>query len=570
MQPALKLSPRSCLAALLFIVAFTTAVPLQAGNSQPSGADRLLQGEQMYRHGILPSGKQLLGVVTTDTDVSGSSFSCISCHMRSGLGSAEGGVVTTPATGRVLYQPRAFSLPQMSGMNSAKESNPPKQPPPRPAYTDATLAKVLLNGVDPAGRVLSDVMPRYYLNDQDTATLITYLKSLSVDFSPGISNKTLHLATVITEEVPTQQVEAMIGPLQDYITGWNRLSALFDTKKNSSTARLYARNSKNAQYTHIALSRWILKGKPSTWRSQLEEYYRSKPVFALVGGITTGDWSVMHDFSEANRIPCLFPHTDLPVISDSDWYTLYLSKGLYQEGAAAANFVNSMVTEADARGIVQIVRDSPQGRALAQGFEAARLESGHRQPVTIFLKGDETVAAGSAVQQLVRKQPAAIMVWDGAEALNGLTALLKSGPHPDLLMLSSSYLGQGLSTVPEEIRDITHITFPYRLPVDEQVYDRLNNSPEMNKLQNAELRRTAKKSLALVSVLNQALFTIKDNIFRDYFLDSIAMIKDLDVPLYERISFGPGQRYASKGCYIVSLSNDTPPVLIRKSGWVTH
>ena len=570
MQSVLNLSLRCRLATMLFAVMFTAAVPLQAGTLPPPGADRLLQGEQMYRHGILPSGKPLLGVVTKDTDVSGSSFSCISCHMRSGLGSVEGGVVTTPTTGRVLYKPRTFSPPQMSGMGSAKESNPPKQPPPRPAYTDATLAKVLLNGVDPAGRVLSDVMPRYYLNDQDTATLITYLKSLSADFSPGISNKTLHLATVITEEVPAQQVEAMIGPLQHYITEWNRLSTLFDTRKNSSTARLYARNNKNAQYSRIALSRWVLKGKPSTWRSQLEEYYRSQPVFALVGGITTGDWSVMHNFSETNRIPCLFPHTDLPVISDSVWYTLYLSKGLYQEGAAAANFVTSRVPEADAKDIVQIVRDSPQGRALAHGFEAARLESGQRQPVTIFLKENETVAAGSVVQQLVRKQPAAIMVWDGAEALNGLTAMLKNGPRPNLLMLSSSYLGQGLLTVPEEIRDITHITFPYRLPADEKVYDQLNNSQEMNKLRTTELRRTAKKSLALVSVLNQALFTMKDDIYRDYFLDIIAMIKDLDVPLYERISFGPGQRYASKGCYIISLSNDNPPVLIKRSEWVTH
>jgi hypothetical protein len=413
-------------------------------------------------------------------------------------------------------------------------------------------------------------MPRYYLNDQDAATLIAYLKSLSTGISPGISNKTLHLATVITEEVPAQQVEAMLGPIQSYITEWNRLSDLFETRKNSSAARLYARSNKNAQYKQIALSRWILKGKSSTWRSQLEEYYRSQPVFALVGGITTGDWSVMHSFSETNRIPCLFPQTDLPVISDSGWYTLYLSKGLYQEGAAAANFVSGKIPVADTRDVVQIVRDSPQGRALAQGFEAARQESGQRQCITLFLKGDKTVAASSEVQQLVAKRPAAIVIWDGAEALNGLSALLRSSSRPDLLMLSSSYLGQGLLTVPNEIRDITFFTFPYRLPVDEQVYDRANNSPEMSKLQTAELRRTAKRSIALVSVLNQALFAMKDDLFRDYFLDSIAMIKDLDVPLYERISFGPGQRHASKGCYIVSLSNDTPPVLIRKSDWITH
>ena len=570
MQSAVKLSPRSCLAALLFTMMCITAVPLQAETAQTTGADRLRLGEQMYRHGILPSGKPLQGVIKNDLDFSGSSFSCISCHMRSGLGSVEGGVVTTSTTGRSLYQPRYFSLPQMSGMGGTKDSNPPAQPPPRPAYTDATLARVLLNGVDPAGRVLSDAMPRYYLNDQDTAILIAYLKSLSADISPGISNKTLHLATVITEEVPAQQVEAMIGPLQGYITEWNRLANLFETRKNSGTTRLYARNNKNALYKRIALTRWLLKGNPATWRSQLEEYYRAQPVFALVGGITTGDWRVVHDFSEANRVPCLFPHTDLPVINDADWYTLYLSKGLYQEGVAAANYVSARITTGNASEVVQVVRDSPQGRALAQGFEAARHESGSRQSVTIFLKDNETVAENSAVRQLVAKRPAAIVIWDGAAALNGLSAMFGKSYRPELLMLSASYLVKGLQTVPDNLRDITHITYPYRLPVDEATYDRSNRSQEMSKLLTPELRQTAKKSIALVSVLNQALFTMKDDVFRDYFLDSIAMIKDLDVPLYERISFGPGQRYASKGCYIVSLSNDNPPVLIRKSDWVTH
>ncbi|NJD92461.1 MAG: c-type cytochrome [Geobacter sp.] len=570
MESTMKISPRSCLTTLFLTVMLSATTPLQAGTSQATETDRLLQGEQIYRHGILPSGKPLLGVVTKDTDFAGSAFSCISCHMRSGLGSVEGGVVTTSTTGRSLYQPRSFSPPPMSGMGGAKSGNPPAPPPPRPAYTDATLAKVLLNGVDPAGRVLSDAMPRYYLSEQDTATLIAYLKSLSAEISPGISNKTLHLATVITEEVPTERVTAMIGPLQSYITEWNRLANLFETRKNSSTARLYARNNKNAQYKRIALARWVLKGKPSTWRSQLEEYYRSQPVFALVGGITTGDWSVMHAFSETNRIPSLFPHTDLPVLNDSDWYTLYLSKGLYQEGAAAAKFVSARLPEEDAREIVQVVRDSPRGRALAQGFDAARQESGQRQGVTVLLKGDEAVAENRDVQQLVAKRPAVIVVWDGAEALNGLGALLKSGSRPELLLLSASYLGKEVRAVPDEFRDIAHITFPYRLPADEEAHDRLNHSPGMDKLQTAELRQTAKKSIALVSVLNQALFAMKDDVFRDYFLDNIAMIKDLDVPLYERISFGPGQRYASKGCYIVTLTRGASPQLVKKSDWVSH
>ena len=61
---------------------------------------------------------------------------------------------------------------------------------------------------------------------------------------------------------------------------------------------------------------------------------------------------------------------------------------------------------------------------------------------------------------------------------------------------------------------------------------------------------------------------MKGNYYRDNFLDAIGMIDDLEVPLYVRLSFGPGQRYASKGCYIVQLSKGEKPVLVRKSDWV--
>jgi len=39
---------------------------------------------------------------------------------------------------------------------------------------------------------------------------------------------------------------------------------------------------------------------------------------------------------------------------------------------------------------------------------------------------------------------------------------------------------------------------------------------------------------------------------------------------FERISFGPGQRYASKGCFIVQVSKGAKPELVRKSDWVIH
>ncbi|QEM68277.1 hypothetical protein FO488_08940 [Geobacter sp. FeAm09] len=82
------------------------------------------------------------------------------------------------------------------------------------------------------------------------------------------------------------------------------------------------------------------------------------------------------------------------MISETDWYTLYPSKGYYQEGEAAARYLQSDGSLPRSAPVVQIVRDSPQGRALAAGFRQTWLDSGQGEPATVLLKGGRP-SAGS-------------------------------------------------------------------------------------------------------------------------------------------------------------------------------
>jgi hypothetical protein len=539
--------------------------PTISGLSQE---EALRLGEKMYREGVLPSGEPMEAVVKGDIPVVGTAFSCVSCHLNSGLGSFEGLVATPPTTWRKLSKPFETAL-----YRGIIPENPITLR--RPAYTDESLAEAIRGGVDPAGRVLNDVMPRYMLDDKNMAILIFYLKHLSSQFSPGVSDTTVHFATVVSEDVSREVRDATVAPLMKYVTYWNSSADFRKTAEKIDRAAAassvpqdrfassgsYERHKivppaeaelalqryagPEQAYRNISLSVWVLKGAPETWRSQLEEYYRKDPVFGLLGGVTaTGEWKPIHDFCEANRIPELFPITEFPVISEKDWYTLYLSRGYYQEGEGAARYLHTMDEAVKDGAILQIVRDSREGRSLAQGFQVTWADLGHKEPPTVALKAGETLTADFIEKALTDKKPAYIVLWDGPEVLPALETLAAAKNRPGMVIVSSGYLGKSMWRLDEKVRDFTYITYP--------------------------LQQRQVQIYAIAQVLDGALTEMKGNYYRDYFLDVIDMMQDQDVRPYARLSFGPGQRYASKGCYIVQLTKGPNPQLVRKSDWVIY
>lgn len=534
-----------------------------------SREESLRLGEQIYRKGMLMSGKSATAIVQGDIEVEGTMFSCQSCHMRSGLGSYEGRILTTPTNGANLFssqfnirQPSAAQLKTIPAYLLPLFQSPPR----RPAYTDETLAIALRGGIDPTGRMLHAVMPRYFLDDRNMVNLINYLRVLSTELSPGVTKTTLSFATVITEDVPAREREAMLKPLENYVRGRNSKAKTFESRAKYG---LYAEGMDLA-YRRLTLSVWELKGPPQTWRKQLEEYYRKEPVFALLGGITTGDWQPVHEFSEEHRIPCLFPITDIPVISETDWYTLYFSKGYYQEGEAAARFLSAMADlQADKR-LLQIFRDTPEGRAFSAGFQETWQKLGHQSPVNRTLRAGEAITKELLEQLTDNERPSAILLWVGPEAVQTLEEISAMTYRPEKVFLSASLLKQGIRRLPEQMRDVTYITYPYSLS-SERVS--MRNPKPVKDLQLINDRTISKKMNSLGFLLTDALMMMRENFYRERFLEVIDMLQDRPQPYsadYERYSFGPGQRYASKGCYIVQLTHGASPELVRKSDWVIH
>ena len=574
-RPRNRAFPSHLLAAILCLGSFTSpAQPAPKPKAPKSVAglppDKALAlGERMYREGLLPSGEPMQAVVSNDITIAGTAFTCVSCHLRSGVGSQEGGVVTLPTNDTKLAQPRYWKFPNLSP-EERKELRL-HYPAARPAYTDETLAHVLRTGQDPGGRDLQNIMPRYDLSDRDMDILTHYLRSLSVRISPGVDDETIRFATVITDEVSKQDQEAMLVSMNNFVARHNQHASGFGNRMYLNIGG----QEMSGAYRKLALSVWRLKGAPDTWDRQLQACLDKEPVFALLGGLTTGEWRPIHAFCERQKLPCLFPLTDLPVISRSDWYTLYFSRGYYQEGQAVARYLHSLDDPAPARRVLQIIQAGPEGRDLAAGFRETMQElAQERDPrpgegtvKDILLAKGEILDAAALRALLESEKPTSVLLWTGAGSFEALASLTD---HPGFVFMSARMLGGKVFALPVQARPFTWFTYPYRDPRNEPAVSRYANSLLTGLPVHKPETRISTRTYSMLELLWRGLVELDRNLYRDNLLDRISMLGDHVLPDYLRLSFGPGQRYASKSCFIMQLSGGPSPQLVRKSDWVIH
>jgi hypothetical protein len=566
-----------CLLVLFFLFPFLL---------QPAQADELIEGytheevlrlgEQMYRDGILPSGEPMEALVMGDIPFDGRMFTCDDCHQRSGLGSEEGTVITWPTNGKELFAPRrrtgAYRPPAAEGEQGGRRELPEyyQVEDVRPAYTDKSLVRLLRVGVDPTGRRLDPIMPKYRMSSKNLAILTYYLKHLSTEISPGVDDTTIHFATVIDKDVSEDRKSAMLSVLQAHIDAHNSLSRHED--KRAASGPFY-KSEKHKAYRKLNLHIWELTGPDGAWREQLESYYNKQPVFALLGGISDGSWKTIHSFSEDHKIPTIFPITDQPEISSSDWYTLYFSKGYYQEGESVAKYVRSQLgVDGDFR-IVQLYRKgNSKAVKISEGFDSTWQQMGGVEGRRVVLSADDTISENVWKEVFNDNTPVVLLVWcDNSDR----DVYLGLGPYQDkvaMLFASASILDNDFSNISEELREQMLIASPYSMPESEK---RSRFSVERwlkaRKIPLTDFEIQAKMYF-LGWMLPGAIKNMRSEFFRDYFLEGFDMMIDQDysIAVYPRLTFGPGQRYASKGCYIVKLSSGPSPEMIPVNDWVTY
>ncbi len=517
------------------------------GAELPSGGAELVEiGKHIYRTGMLASGQPVVASGRADLALQGKSVACVNCHRRSGLGSSEGGTVVRPITGPVLFEVQNLANP---GQVQAQVN----QPDTRPVYTEKTLLRALRDGVDSAGRPLDRLMPRYKISDAEFSPLVSYLQTLSAVSAPGVTDAEIHLATVVVEGVDLRHRQEMLNILDTYIRDKNG-----ETRQEPRRAReaLHSRELMYQGYRKWVLHVWDLKGASTSWGAQLETYYRQQPVFAVLGGLSTGAWAPVHEFCETLEIPCLFPQIDLPVQSDTAFYSLYFSRGIDLEAEVLAAHLREYPAAASVKSVVQIYRNDVRGVAAANALRRAISSFEGVSVVDVTIGVGEKLSRPFWEQVLLKAQPAVLVLWLNRADLDDFQNMTSVSLHTERVYLSGGYLREHL---PDDwrVQAPGYVIYPYELPgLLSARLARMHAWLNTKKipLSNAILQANTYFTVTLVA---EALRHIRNNFSCEYFIERIESMAETmpSVSGFHNVSLGPDQRFAVKGGYVLKYGS---------------
>jgi len=510
-------------------------------------------GEVLYRRGVLTSGSPVAGGRESGGSTSGVNAACVNCHRPSGLGTVEGRTVIPPITAKYLFRPGVTVGPGAAAHQVVHTG------PSRMAYTDETLVRAIRDGVDPNGRQLDYLMPRYNLDDATMGSLIAYLKQLSSGPTPGVAEDTLHFATIITPDADPVKRKGMLDVLERFFAAKNAFYRPLPPPQRSTTRMMY--HVPRKWQLHV----WDLVGEPETWNGQLQKRLQSEPVFAVISGLGGKDWSPVHRFCEREALPCFFPNVDLPVDAERDFYDVYFSGGVLLEARLIAHRLQKEAKTSGMRCVVQVYREDDIGAAAAQSLHDALAASGiatMNRPVKPRADGDklaaETETAGTKD---------ALVLWLRPDDLRNLPI---EPPRSAEVFVSGLMGGLEDSPIKGVWRGAARMAYPFELP--ERRAALLNYPLGWFKIQQIPVvaERTQVDTYVACGIVSENLGNMLDNFVRDYLLENVEVMLSTRVVngYYKRFGLAPGQRFASKGGYIVRLAGEEGRKLVPEGDWI--
>ena len=513
--------------ALTAVVAFTCLVHMSSAVALDEAE---IRGKQVYFEGTSPRGDEIDAIIGDESIVlPGSVMPCAGCHGSDGLGRPEGGVLPPDIRWSVLV--KSYGHVHENGRRHG-------------AYDEASFARSMTAGVDPANKPLDRVMPLYLMSGEDMADLIAYMKVLEHDLDPGVDDSRVQVATLLPLQGSGSATgQAMARVMQGHFANINEQGGVFGRR--------------------IELLAVPLAESPGASLGNLREAFDAEGVFALVGAYTIGLDDALLTFLREDNVPLVGPFTLDPGDAFVDAAAFYLYSGFDEQVRVLADR-----TLADGAAIGNVVVAGPEdGRAdelVSALIDQLRHESGDAAPsVERYTSGEFDTAAF-------------------ASRIGGSEALVFLGPQTDLQLLLTELASQDRS--PRVYVLSSHMSRPlFDAPVafDQKIfvaYPTLSSdiTPEGLKeyqelAEHYSLPRehiqAQLAAFAAAKVLVEGLRRAGRDLSRVRLVEGLEQLYTYQTGVTPPLTYGPNRRIGARGAHVVAVDIENRTYTPVGDGW---
>ncbi len=494
--------------------------------------DQERRGRQIYFEGASPGGGEIKAYIGQPPVVlPGSAATCVSCHGADGLGRPEAGVIPSDVTWDHLM--KRYGHAHLRGRS-------------HPAFTEASLKRAILTGVDPAGNRLDPSMPTYSMSAEDINDLVAYMKKLRADLDPGIGQGSLRIGIVEPARGPAGSIaQSMAEVMIAYLDEVNSWGGVYHRK-----LELIRITFDNPRESGLDGARRLLE----------------QDVFAVLGAVLAGAETEVAELAETRRVPLLIPFTPLSMDpSLLNEYTFRLLSGWREEVSALCLFADQKLRVKRPR----VALLGPAGPDRREELDRAMEELCQNHGWTWTGGVDSPVGsseAGLAASRLKELGVEALFVLEpgGLKSLLDAAEPLTWAPY---VFLTSGSVRQDLMSLPSSFQGRVYASYP-TLPSDQTSEGRAEFQSLLDR-GNISVNHPTAQMCALVAarVLVEGLKKAGRDLSRQRFLASLREIRQFKTGLVPELSFGPNRRIGALGAYIVAVDLERK-AFAPAGGWI--
>ena len=480
--------------------------------AQDSLAMRQSRGRQIYLQGTSQSGKDVLAYIgDASLEVPASTIPCAGCHGLDGRGKPEGGVNPSNVTWEFLTKP--YGVKHAGGRQ-------------HPPYTERGVELAITRGIDPGGNKLLLAMPRYVMEREDLADLVTYLQLLGKEHTPGITDNKIVIGTLV--------------PSSGYLVEMGHAVT-------AATNAVFAEVNSQGGIFGRQLELQVIEapeGATAT-RAKLEPVLKAQQVFAMSAPMFMNlEKEIIPLFSESETPligpVSLFPQTGFPL----NRQVFYISPGLDDLSRGLVNFIAQKPEFKNSKRAVISLR----GDLYSEVVEAIKKKHAPDSLTVIEYAGGAFDAA-DAIKQ-ARQAEIVFFIGTAVDALTFMTEAEKLNWFPTILA-PGGIIASGVFEAPKGFDHKVFFSVPIA-PSHQTVEGMKDYHMLVTKYKLPPFLRVSQAhAIVAARILIEGLKRAGKDVSREKLIQELEKLHSYPTGLTPAVTYGPNRRRGATGAHIV-------------------